>query len=351
MLEEKNTLITYQGNQITMFSDGRNDYINLTEIAKAHKNYGRKSINKWIRGKQTIEFLTAWERKNNPFFDGTNLGTILESVKNQNFTLSVGHWIETTKSIGLFTKQTGTFAHKDIAIRFTGWLSPDFELFLVEEIQRLKIIEEQKNSYELLNHDQIIYLIKLKEVFKYVAHQEIVEDAHKEVFAAKSGSKNPFAEFNSWRNKVLDISVDVIDDRIKKYCIDNNIALTKKILSKTKREKIQMLDTYESVRNATWDFLKINGEVNALNLANLVGDIIKTEKGIVLRNNETDLFHTKQDLGQFNDFEKKLSEMSIVKTARQVLNDRKPKHLQENLSSFNKNLKKAIEYNPKEDKE
>lgn len=44
MLEEKNTLITYQGNQITMFSDGRNDYINLTEIAKAHKNYGRKSL-------------------------------------------------------------------------------------------------------------------------------------------------------------------------------------------------------------------------------------------------------------------------------------------------------------------
>lgn len=32
-----------------------------------------------------IEFLTAWERKNNPFFDGTNLGTILESVKNQIF--------------------------------------------------------------------------------------------------------------------------------------------------------------------------------------------------------------------------------------------------------------------------
>ena len=40
--------------------------------------------------------------------------------------------------------------------------------------------------------------------------------------------------------------------------------------------------------------------------------------------------------------------MSIVKTARQVLNDRKPKQIQDNLSSFNKNLKTAIEYNPKE---
>ena len=52
-------------------------------------------------------------------------------------------------------------------------------------------------------------------------------DGHKEVFAAKSCSKNPFLEFNNWRNKILDISPQVIEERIKQYCIQNKIALTK----------------------------------------------------------------------------------------------------------------------------
>jgi hypothetical protein len=61
-------------------------------------------------------------------------------------------------------------------------------------------------------------------------------------------------------------------------------------MKKSKREKILLLDSYEAVRNAVWDFLKIKGEVNALNLANLVGDMIRTEKGEILRKNETNLF-------------------------------------------------------------
>lgn len=154
--------------------------------------------------------------------------------------LSVNAWVEITKAKGIFIKsgdRAGTYAHKDIAIRFAGWLSPEFELYLVEEIQRLKEIEKQKDSFELLSHEQILYLVRLKEVFKYVAHQTMIEDAHKEVFAARSGSKSPFSEFNSWRNKVLDISPQIIDARVKQYCIENKIALTKKILNKSKREK------------------------------------------------------------------------------------------------------------------
>lgn len=47
MAPEKNTIITYQGNQITFFSDDRNDYINLTDMAKAWR--GRKSIQSWLK--------------------------------------------------------------------------------------------------------------------------------------------------------------------------------------------------------------------------------------------------------------------------------------------------------------
>jgi hypothetical protein len=304
-----------------------------------------------IAGKQTLDFLAVWEKKHNPKFRGAQMGTVLKAVKDSNFSISIKYWIETTNAIGIFTKTgnfTSAFAHKDIAIRYAGWLSPDFELYLVEEIKRLKEIEKQKYSYELLTHDQIIHLIQLKEIFKFVAHQEMIEDAHKEIFASQSNSKNPFAEFHKWRNDILDIKPEIINERIRQYCIKKNIALTKKILNKSKRNKILILDSYDSVRNAVWDFLQIKEEVNALNLANLVRDIIMTENGEIFRINEDNLFQKKQNLGEFTDFKKALDNMPEIKTARQLL-EYKRKQLQENKnpSDFNKNLKKALEFNPK----
>lgn len=318
--QEKYQMIPYEGNQITLFSDGFNDYISLTEMAKAWRN--RKSIQTWLKNKQTIDFLYAWEKRHNPNFNGAQMRTVLEFIKKNN-RLTTEFWISTTNAIGIFTRSTGTFAHKDIAIRFAAWLSPEFEIYLVEEIQRLKEVEKKVNSYELLNEEQILFLIRLKEVFKYVAHQEAIEEAHKQVFAAHSDAKNPFAEFNQWRNKILDIEPATIDKRIKQYCIDHQIALTSKILKKSKHEKILILDSYEAVRNAVWDFLKIKGEVNAMNLAKLVEKMIRIEKGEVLRVNETDLFHEKQDLGEYNDFNKQIAEIPQVKTARQLLEYRK----------------------------
>ncbi len=357
MEQEKNTIIQYQGQQITLFSDEKADYVNLTEMAKAWKTY--RSIATWLKNKQTIGFLGVWEKKYNSNFDVHGFEYFMSEVKQKNFSLSVQNWVEKTNSIGVFSRKgahAGTYAHKDIAIRFAGWLSPEFELYLIEEIQKLKKLERQKYSYELLDHEQILFLVRLKEVFKYVVHQELIEDAHKQVYAAKSGAKNPFSEFHKWRNRILDINANVINERIKQYCIENKISLTNKMLRKPKREKILMLDTYESVRIAVWDFLKIKGEVNALNLANLVGDMIRTEKGEVLRKNETDLFHEKQDLGEYDDFEEKIGKISAVKSARQIIEDRRQSELKrleiiKNPSKFNKNLKTALNYNPKENKE
>jgi len=315
-MADKFQIIPYNGNQISLYSDGTDNYVNLTEMAKAWKY--RKSINKWMANRQTLEFLTVWEKKHNVDFDGSKMGTVLEESK-QNQGLSIGSWVEKTKAKGFVTNRSGTFAAKDIAIKFAAWLSPEFELYLIEKIQELEELERKTNSYELLTHNQVLKLTRLKEVFKYVAHQEMIEDAHKELFAARSGSKNAFAEFNVWRNKILDLDKNVIDERIKQYCVENNIALTKKLLNKTKRDKILLIDTYESVRNAVWDFLQIQGEVNALNLANLVQNMIRIEKGEVLLKNENDLFHEKQDLGDFSDFEKTIAELPQIKTARDVL--------------------------------
>lgn len=350
MIEEKNSIIQYEGKQITLFSDEKNDYLNITDIATAYR--GRKQIKSWLKNQQTLAFLEVWEKKHNPSFNGAQMGAVKEMAKDSTTSLSIKYYLEQTGAIGIFTRTGafgGTYAHKDIAIRFAGWLDPAFELHLVEEVQRLKELERKKYSYDLLNHEQILFLVRLKEVFKFVAHQAMIENTHKEVFAARSGQKNPFAGFHKWRNKILDIEPSVINDRIRQYCIENNIALTKNMLNKPKGEKILLLDSYESVRNAVWDFLQVKGEVNALNLANLVGDMIRTEKGEIFRENETNLFQQKQDLGSFNELESILEKMPQVKSARQMLEYRESiKEPKPKLSKFNENLKKGIGWNPKE---
>ncbi len=325
--QEINNVINYNGNQINMFSDERADYVSLTDIVQAF-NKNSKSVHAWIKTNATLAFLDVWGKKHNPKYDPTQLRRAYEIGRQRNG-LSVQSWKELTGATGIFSKSghnknnPGTYAHKDIAIRFAAWINPELELHLIEEIQRLKDLERQKNSYELLNQSQILALIRLKEVFKYVAHQEMVEEAHKDLFAARSGAKNPFAEFNNWRSEILGISKAKIDERIKQYCIDNNIALNTKILSRTKRDKILLLDSYEAVKIAVWNFLTIEGNVNALNLANLVEKMIRIEKGEILRKNETDLFHVKQDFGEFKDFEQVLDTMPAIKTAREVLAYRK----------------------------
>jgi KilA domain-containing protein len=346
MSEEKSMVIRYHDDQIDMYSDDRADYLSLTDMARAFK--GGKSIESWMRNKNTLNFLAAWERRNNAKFLPLEFEGVLKRAGKQHFSLSIKQWIETTNAIGIFTRAgalAGTYAHKDIAFKFASWLSPDFELFIVQEFQRLKELDRQKNSFELLSHDQILKLVRLKEVFKYVAHQELIEDAHAELFAARSGSKNPFAEFNTWRNKILDINPEVIEERIRQYCIDNKIALTTKILRKPKREKILLIDTYEAVRNAVWDFLQIQGEINALNLANLVGNMIRVEKGEVIRKNETDLFHQQQDFGPFNSFAQEVGEMKQIKTAREVLALREAQK-RKDLSNFDKTLKGFLNVPP-----
>jgi len=320
MANEKNEIIQYQGSQINLFMDDKSDCVSLTDMAKAFK--GKKSIESWMRNKNTLSFLAAWEKFHNPDYLPHGFVGLLENAGKQHFNLSIKQWIDATKAIGIFTKSgigAGTYAHKDIALKFASWLSADFELFLIKEVQRLKELDHQRNSFELLNHEQVLAVVRLKEVFKYVANQEAAEKAHKDVFASKSDSANPFAEFNKFRNEILDISKQKIDERIKQYCIDNNIASANKLLKLSKHEQILRLDTYEAVRNAVWDFLELKGEINALNLANLAGNMIRIEQGQVLRKNEDNLFDKKQDLGPYTEFHKLIDEAPEVKTARQIL--------------------------------
>jgi hypothetical protein len=142
----KNKIINVKGTAVTVIQKGNADFISLTDMVKNFED-GLVLIEKWLRNKNTIEFIGIWEELNNPDFNSPEFGRIKNEAGTNRFTLSVKKWIEKTGAIGVMAKTgrygSGTFAHKDIAFEFGSWLSPEFKMYLIKEFQRLK---EDENS-------------------------------------------------------------------------------------------------------------------------------------------------------------------------------------------------------------
>ena len=137
--------IKVQNTEITVVSFEERDYISLTDMVKPIEN-GLALIEKWLRNKNTIEFLGIWEEMYNPDFNSPEFEGIKNAAGLNRFILSVKQWVEKTNSRGIITKAGrygGTYAHKDIAFEFATWVSPQFKLYLIQEFERMKD-EEQK---------------------------------------------------------------------------------------------------------------------------------------------------------------------------------------------------------------
>ncbi len=154
----KNKIIV-QEQIITIIED---DYISLTDMVKNIEN-GLVLIEKWLRNKNTIEFLGIWEEIYNADFNSPEFEGIKNEAGLNRFSLSVKMWINKTNEIGILAKAGrygGTYAHKDIALckygfrklhEFASWISPKFKLYLIKEFQRLKNdeIEKQKIGWDI----------------------------------------------------------------------------------------------------------------------------------------------------------------------------------------------------------
>ena len=148
MQNNKDITIKIDSLDITIKEVNEQEYISLTDIARLKSEEPKVVIANWIRLKNTIQLLGFWEKKHNPNFKGLEF----ESFKNQSgenaFTLSAQKWIESTNAIGIISKSGryggGTFAHKHIALAFAAWVSAEFNLMLMEELDRLKTEENER---------------------------------------------------------------------------------------------------------------------------------------------------------------------------------------------------------------
>ena len=140
------TKITVKGTEVTIINIDKKDYISLTDMVRGIEN-GLSLIEKWLRNKNTIEFLGIWEEMYNPDFNSPEFEGIKNEAGLNRFILSVKQWTEKTNSKGLIAKAGrygGTYAHKDIAFEFASWVSPQYKLYLLKEFQRLKEYEQKQ---------------------------------------------------------------------------------------------------------------------------------------------------------------------------------------------------------------
>lgn len=70
--------INVEGSEISIIAINDKDYISLTDMVRNIEN-GSALIEKWLRNKNTIEFLGIWEEMYNPNFNFPEF----EGIKNE----------------------------------------------------------------------------------------------------------------------------------------------------------------------------------------------------------------------------------------------------------------------------
>lgn len=209
--------INVLGTEVSYYHQNEEDFICLTDMVKNIEN-GQVLIEKWLRNKNTIEFLGIWEEIYNPSFNSPEF----EGIKNQaglnRFTLSVKQWAEKTNSKGIIAKAGrygGTYAHKDIAFEFASWISPQFKLYLIKEFQRLKDEEKKQLGWDIKrNLAKINYRIHTDAIKKNLVPRELTKSETNLIYATEADLLN-MALFGmtakEWKESNLDTKGNIRD--------------------------------------------------------------------------------------------------------------------------------------------
>ena len=179
---------------ITGFSD--DDYVSLTDIAKFLNNDDpRYPIQNWMRLKDTIDYIGLWEILNNPNFNRVEFDTFKKEYGRNSFVMTPSKWIKSTNAIGIKSKAGkyggGTYAHRDIALEFASWISPEIKLYIIKEFQRLKSSESDKLEWQ--GQRLIVklnYLINTDAVSKYLITVNLTTEQKNKIYASEADILN-----------------------------------------------------------------------------------------------------------------------------------------------------------------
>ncbi len=141
--------IEVQGLEIRIELINKDDYVCLTDIAKQSDTRAAVLIGSWMKNNNTLLFLEQWEKLHNPSFKVHQMVNFRMQAQENRYVATAQKYIKETNAIGIISKSGrygGTYAHKDIALNFCYWLSPQFQVFLIKAFQELvKQDFERKN--------------------------------------------------------------------------------------------------------------------------------------------------------------------------------------------------------------
>lgn len=110
-------------------------YRSFTEIVvKSRLNITSSyALQSWLRSRNTIAFLSLWEKQYNPDFLTDEAKALIVEAESRSSALTLKQWIPRTNAKGIVALQGrygGTYAHPIIALDFEAWLSPGRRLDL-----------------------------------------------------------------------------------------------------------------------------------------------------------------------------------------------------------------------------
>lgn len=185
--------INVEGSEISIIAIDNRDYISLTDMVRNVEN-GVALIEKWLRNKNTIEFLGIWEEMYNANFNSTEFEGIKNEAGFNRFILSVKQWVNKTNSIGIIAKAGrygGTYAHKDIAFEFASWVSPYFKLYLIKEFERLKEEEQKQLGWDIKrNLAKINYKIHTDAIKNNIVPEKLSKERINYIYASEADILN-----------------------------------------------------------------------------------------------------------------------------------------------------------------
>ena len=241
----------------------KDDYFSLTDIAK-YKNPEdpRFVIQNWMRRIDTIQYLGLWEQLNNPNFNRVEFDTFRSEAGHNYFTMTPKKWIDGVNAIGIISKagkyNGGTYAHKDIALQFASWISPEINLYIIKEFQRLKADEQKQIGWtvkrELAKINYCIHTDAIKD--NIIIPLEITKEQASFVYASEADVLN-VALFGmtakQWREKNPDKKGNMRDyaevsqlvclsnlENLNAYLIDNGVSQHERLIELNKAAIRQM---------------------------------------------------------------------------------------------------------------
>lgn len=168
------------------------DYICITDMLNAKE--GQFFVSDWLRNRNTLEYLEIWESVNNPTFNYGEFAVIKAKSGLNNFKLSVKEYTTHFNGIGIVSKTGrygGTYAHKDIALEFAMWISPQFKVYLIQEFQRLKQIEDKETNWSIKRElSKVNYHIHTQAINDFLLPKKLSKMEIQKIYASEADVLN-----------------------------------------------------------------------------------------------------------------------------------------------------------------